>query len=343
MFGVLRPQQQSFRYRRLYARLCQHYRGNYGLRAGFWLNYETLFLYAIAFDLGLLPTAAIKDQWCCRLRRDPTLPSSSDHQLGSLLAAVGLLAGSLKVEDDLRDKSGLAPRLIHVMFHKLFGRARKNLADRDVNLPGKLTAVMAAQNAVEAQKVPTAAGSESLRASLEKLCQPTVSGFITIFDLFARQLDLPTGSPLTRLAAPIARAIVSFDQAIDFERDKQGKGHTVLSDEGDRLAALDHAHRQVKEARSISLVWLGPDSLASEILHGFQHRIESTIMALQSPRASQSWYSRSRTLRTLYWTLLGVVMPTTAMAADSDDDCSHKCCCFCLGYICGEGSSQARR
>ena len=338
MFGVLRPRQQSPQYRRLYARLCQHYRDNYGLRAVLWLNYETVFLYAVAFDLGLLPTAAIKDQQCCRLRRDPTIADSSDHQLGSLLAEIGLLVGSLKVDDDLRDKPGLASRLLHVVFHKLFGRARTNLADRDADLLGKLTTIRNAQNAVEAQ---------DQRTSLETFCQPTVSGFAVIFDLFARQLDLPTASPLTRLAAPIARAVVSFDQAIDFERDRQGEGYTVLSCEADRRAALDHAHRQIEEARSISSAWLGPHSLASEILDGFRHRIGRSITALQSPMAPQPWRPSLAALRTFYWTSLALLMPASAMAADSagdDDWCTFKtCCCFCLGVACGEGSGQARR
>jgi hypothetical protein len=338
MFGVLRPQRQTLPYRRLYARLCQHYRANYGLRAVFWLNYETLFLYAIASDLGLLPSASIKDQQCCRLRRDPALSYSSDHQLGYFLASIGLLLGSLKIDDDLRDEPAFASRLTNMVFRRTFRRARENLFKIDPELGRKLTLVIEAQAAMEAQKT---------RASLDVFCQPTVSGFIAIVDLLARQLNWPNPSYLTKIAAPIARAVVSFDQAMDFERDMSREGYTVLSGKADQLAALNHARRQIEEARSISSNWLGAESLADEILSGFEHRIDRLAATLQSPTAPKPWRPSLALFRTFYWTLFGLLVPASAMAADSDGGdgwCSFKtCCCFCLGAACGEGSSKARK
>jgi hypothetical protein len=108
MLGLLNPGCVDLRYRSLYSRCCEFLRLEYGVSSLVFHSFESVFLFAVACDAGIVDLASVPNQFCCRLRAGRSLEFASDRELGRFCASFSLLAAETKSADAFarRAKSG---------------------------------------------------------------------------------------------------------------------------------------------------------------------------------------------------------------------------------------------
>ena len=321
MFGFLRPRAQSLLYRSFYSRLCQHQRNFYGLSSLVCLNYEAVFLYAIAYDLQRLDDHSIRRQHCCRLRKDNSLREAEDSEIGLFLSSAGLLAASIKLEDDLADNNGLVSGLIKKLLHKKFERVRRYFNNLDPVFERRIGDIVQSQGSIE----------KSARTELSEFCKPTVEAFGYIFQLFSRLSDIFEQERLGRLAQHIGRAIILYDQAIDFHHDKKMGNYSIVSSASEIESFLKMAAGEVLAARDLCRTWLGEKSLSASILNDVGLRIAGVRDCERGRKRLDP--TNVPTLAARLSTVVGALLaPSRAWAGSAEDGAAVVgICCFCLG------------
>lgn len=233
MFGFLAPQKRIPKWRRSYARICQHQRSLFGLTALPFLSYEATFLYQLAIDFGLLPAVAETSPECCRLRRLPKDDSQSDKTSATFAAAFGMLLAGVKLNDDLQDSGRWYNRLARWKYRKQIQHANdliENLA------PGTLQQI---ENAVQAHSIL----ESSAPVPMQEYSSPTAEGFAAVFRGFAQLEQHNAAAELVETFADagehIGRAIIAWDCAVDFEKDRIRGHYNPLRDEADVQNSFD--------------------------------------------------------------------------------------------------------
>jgi hypothetical protein len=261
MFGFLRPSCAGLAYRQAYARCCMRQHLDYGVAALPFLSYEAVFLYVLAVDAGAIPSPPESTPRCCRLRTSQSLTRQDDAAVAQFCAALGMLLSAIKIEDDLRDSSSWAARMIAWKSGAAWRAAREYFATLDAQFEGRVADIIDRHLRYERSATKTVA--------LEQYCQPTASAFGYVFSLLA--VAAPSGrgdwrALLAKLGEQIGAAIIAFDCAVDWERDRRRGEFNPLPDEPSRLRALDAAHESLLQAARACTEGYGERSLAAAIL-----------------------------------------------------------------------------
>lgn len=265
MFGFLRPPRPSAGYRRAYARLCQHQRFAHGLPSLAFHSYEAVFLFQAAGEAGAFPTSCLPDQRCCRLRSGVPASRGPDAPAGRLCSAVALLLGSVKLEDDIRDAGGLVARLARWLLRRRFDAAGRHLARLDAGFADRVRWHVADHHALEA------AGGHP---ALVEYARPSARAFAETFALAARLPGVEGRESLfARLGTHVGTAIIAYDCAVDWRRDRARGEFNPLPDAEAVGDALHLARVELRAAEVLARRELGASCETAATLSGVRDRL----------------------------------------------------------------------
>ncbi|HEX3147952.1 MAG TPA: DUF5685 family protein [Gemmataceae bacterium] len=289
MFGFLNPRPHSADYRRAYARLCQHQRRAYGILSLPFHSYEAVFLYQCAVDAGAFPTAVMPHVHCCKLATPTSLPRDPDAAIGRFCASVALLLGSIKLEDDIRDSRGLLARCARWVLRKRIARTRTYFNKLDPKFGRNVEQLIADHHQLETKNEPV---------MLEQYVEPTALSFGYVFSLMARLPGMfEHRDVLATLGRHLGSAIIAFDCAVDWKRDRRRGEFNPLADEDAVANARLQAADRLADAEGLARRTFGAESRAAATLSAVRTRVlrmNPLVEAKPCPVHSGSVWTRAR-------------------------------------------------
>ena len=261
MFGLMNPGRQDTTFRRAYARCCQHQRRTYGPTSLGFLSYESVLLYLFALDAGKLSADDLPQVTCCRLRSLPTRTPAAERQVARFCASLGLLLASIKVSDDVRDGHSLPARLARWLLRRRFRAAFDHFGRLDTGFTERVEQFIEDHLALE--KAGTA-------VELTDYARPTADAFGYVFGLMARLPGLESRQELLdRLGQHVGAAIIAFDSAVDWPRDRRRGDFNPLPDgEQSAKAALTYCRERLTDAARECRAAFGGGSHTAHALFG---------------------------------------------------------------------------
>ncbi|MBI1916809.1 MAG: hypothetical protein HYS12_19045 [Planctomycetes bacterium] len=266
MFGLMNPGRQDTVFRRAYARCCQHQRRTYGLTSLGFLSYESVLLYLFALDAGKLTSTDLPGYTCCRLRSLPPRTSPAEREVARFCASLGLLLAHVKVTDDIRDRGSLGARLFRWALRRRFRTAFDYFERLDGQFARRVEQFITGHLALE--KVGRA-------LSLEDYARPTAEAFRYVFGLMARLPGLESRHEvLARLGEHVGAAIIAFDCAADWHKDRRrGEFNPLPDGEASVQAALASCRDRLARAAVECRLAFGAASHTARALAGVRARI----------------------------------------------------------------------
>ncbi|MCA9050931.1 MAG: hypothetical protein KDA89_19475 [Planctomycetaceae bacterium] len=267
MFGFFRPDDRQVWWRQSYARICQTQRRLFGLTSLPFLSYEATLLYQLAIDFGLIPALPEAAPQCCRLRRLQDAEQQPDAVGARFSAAFGLLLAGIKLRDDVRDEGRWFHRLVWLKYRKQVHRAEQILEQLRPGLGGEVQRVLNAHRLLE---------TSGHAVRLADFIRPTGDGFAQLFSAMAELLHGPTAE-FAKIGRYVGQAIIAWDCAVDFERDRILGHFNPL-----------HSTEEVRDAFELCLLelsrigWALPaDSVALQVVQGTVARVHRRLQGSQ--------------------------------------------------------------
>lgn len=289
------------------------------------LSYESVFLYLWAWDAGLIEGPADDAPTCCRLRRCRDKPDEVESEVARFCGALGLLLGSIKLEDDIRDEGSLAARLAHWKLRPRLERARRYFLQLDPEFPQRVAGYIRAH--LERERT----GS---RVALSDYATPTAEAFGYLFSLFGNRFAGKRGAQATGLCGAgrdLGRAIIAYDCAVDWNNDRRRGSYNPLRYRGQVDRALLYAQSCLVSAGWQAQERFGAGCRTAEVVGGVFRRLTSTAHALSGAPVSRRAKSDRHPARRR-WSL--------RRRGDCDCGCDPGCCegCCADGGPCAGGA-----
>ena len=265
MFGFLNPRPHRREYRRVYARLCQAQQLHYGFWALPFHSYEAVFLYQCAIDAGAVNVDQIPWKTCCKLMARGSLRKESDAAVGRFCSSLAMLLTSIKLEDDIRDSGSIAARITRWILRKRLSKACRYFQDLDPRFQKNVAQLLENHHRLEVHHQ---------QISLEEYVEPTAQAFGYVFGLIARLPKLDSHrDTFIQLGQKLGAAIIAFDCAADWHRDRRRGEFNPLPDEN----AVEDAHllsaHFLEEASNIARMAFGEESQAAKTLDSVRLRL----------------------------------------------------------------------
>ena len=269
MFGFLRPTFRDVEYRQAYARCCSMQHLEFGVSALPFLSYEAVLLYQLTVESGLNPGPPSSTPTCCRLRTSSRLRNDPDGRFARFAAAFGVLLGLIKLDDDRRDEGRLISRLAYWFLSRKQAAVRKVFTDIDDQFETRVTGLIDDHLQLESNW-------HSQPVSLADYSEPTAKSFGYLFSLAVRHTNDPERMQLfQQVGEAIGRAILTFDCANDFHRDREQGQFNPLQTEADISAALDLACESLDQAAWLCEQEFGDASLCARVIASVFERTAS--------------------------------------------------------------------
>ena len=273
MFGFLSPRPHSDSYRHAYARVCVHLRRAFGVRALPFHSYEAVFAYQLALDSGAFPAAVMPAVRCCKLASPGNLSAAADAAHGRFAAAFALLLADIKLTDDIRDSGSWLARGVRFALKGRIRAARAHLAEFDPNFDTTVNGFLAAHAKLEAR--PDA-------IPLTEYVEPTSAAFGYVFGLAARLPGMGAfAEPLTAIGQGIGAALLAFDCAVDWRRDRLRNEFNPLPDEAAVRSAMRFSVNELDDVAERCRLTFGSQSAAARTATAVADRL-----ATRNPLAS---------------------------------------------------------
>ena len=230
MFGYLKLPRRSRceskkQYRQVYASLCSSQRQKFGVRASILISYESVFLYQLAVDAGLVKCPAENTPTCCRLRNDWSNAWQTNLEAAEFANAFAILLARIKVEDDVRDSGKWLARGGNLFWSKAFRHANQYFDGVDGSLIARIERLIDEHIDLEHQ---------SFSGSPEDYASPTANAFGLVFRCFAEhlsakldeQVELSQVKPsqvdlFYKIGQGIGAGILLSDCVFDFQKDRR--------------------------------------------------------------------------------------------------------------------------
>lgn len=255
MFGFLSPRPHPDSYRHAYARVCVHLRQAFGLRALPFHSYEAVFLYQLALDAGAFPASVMPAVRCCKLARPGNLSVAPDAAHGRFAAAFALLLADIKLRDDIADSGSWVARGVRFVLKGRIRTAREHLKGFAPNFDETVNRFLTAHANLERRTdaIP-----------LAEYVGPTASAFGYVFGLAAKLPGLDKfAEPLTAIGRGVGSALIAFDCAVDWQRDRRRGEYNPLPDEPAVRAAMRFAVNELDEVAELCRRTFGHASTAA--------------------------------------------------------------------------------
>ena len=255
MFGFLSPHPHSDDYRRAYARLCVHQRQRLGIRSLPFHSYEAVFLYQLSLDAGSVDAECLPNHRCCKLSFRESVTGASDAEAGMFCVSFALLLASVKLDDDIRDSRSALARFARFVLKNRIEQAKRHLRKYDPHFDATVSGFVAEHHQLE----------EPDRAvRLEDYAEPTAKAFGYLFGLFANAIRKPEHFiTFQAIGQHVGRAILSFDCAADWRRDRQRGEFNPLPDESAVERSLEFCWNQLSDIADVVRVHFGHRSRAA--------------------------------------------------------------------------------
>lgn len=255
MFGFLSPHPHSDDYRRAYARLCVHQRRRFGVRSLPFHSYEAVFLYQLALDAGAVDPGCLPNRRCCKLGARENVAASADAEAGMFCASFAVLLASIKLDDDIRDSGSVVARFARFALKNRIGRAKRNLRKYDPRFDATVAGFVAEHHRLE---------QPGRAVTLEEYVEPTAKAFGYLFGLYAVAIHKPEHrETFHSIGQHVGRAIIAFDCAADWHRDRRRGEFNPLPDEPAVERALECCWHQMNDIADIARVRFGHRSRAA--------------------------------------------------------------------------------
>ena len=249
MFGFLRPSAQSDDYRRVYARLCVHQRQRLGIRSLPFHSYEAVFLYQLALDAGAVDASCLPNQRCCKLGGRSNVAVAGDAQVGMFCASFALLLASIKLDDDIRDARSAVARFAKFALRNRIGQAKNQLRKYDPAFDTTVAGFLAEHHRLE---------RPDRTVTLAEYVEPTAEAFGYLFGLFAGAIRRPDHRDAFRtIGRHVGRALIAFDCAADWHRDRQRGEFNPLPDESAVERSLEFCWNHLSDSADVARVRFG--------------------------------------------------------------------------------------
>ncbi len=289
MFGFLNPRPHTPDYRRAYARVCQHQRANFGVRSLPFHSYEAVFLYQLALDLGAFPAAAMPHVRCCRLAKPANLHRAADAAVGQFCGGVGVLLASIKLDDDVRDAKGFITRLsrraVAWALRRKIHAARAMFADLDPRFAANVRQLIADHHRLEQLGEPI---------SVEEYTEPTANAFGYVFSRMAKLNGLGAHENLLMaVGRHVGAALIAFDCAVDWRRDRRRGEFNPLPDEDAVHAAMVFCLSRLRQAETLIRAEVTGNARSAATLARVQQRLLelnplAAVMACPTPARNRA-------------------------------------------------------
>ena len=309
MFGFLRATRNNRVYRQVYSGCCAFQHAEFGITTLPLFSYESVFLYLLAMDAGECPPPDRTDVTCCRLRRSGRHLHAVDAKFAEFCSAFGLLLASIKLEDDVRDDRSLLARIALWQLRGRIERAHDYFSTLDASFRKQVKELIQRHLELENNQRPM---------TIEEYAKPTAEAFSYVVGLYHHLLpdQRISEKKLTDLGSEIGRAIICFDCAVDWKRDRQKGRFNPLPDETAVGTALLESQRSLSRIAWICREDFGSRSIAASVagatFERVQHYVHSPSARNDTDRDS-SRFSRRPNLR---WRRKG----------DCDCCCDPSCC-----------------
>ena len=228
MFGFLAPRHRVPEWRRSYARICQTQRRLFGLTSLPFLSYEAAFLYQLAVDLQLLPQLQPDAPECCRLRRQRRTDPQHDKKAASFAAAFSLMLAGVKLDDDVADSGRWLNRFLAWKYRPQVRGACELLDAYAPSVTGQVAAAIKTHHVME---------FDDAAVSIDDYSNPAGDGFAAVFEGFVDAISESTNSEVravfSKVGHSIGKAIIAWDCAVDFEKDRINGEFNPLQNETD--------------------------------------------------------------------------------------------------------------
>ncbi|MBC8355678.1 MAG: hypothetical protein H8E66_27180 [Planctomycetes bacterium] len=327
MFGFLRPTCQTTIYRQVYARCCQYQRHHYGLLSLPFLSYEAVLLYLLGIDSGTFPPPDANAPTCCRLRSKVGLNQLDEAPLGEFCASFGLLLAAIKLEDDARDGAGPASSLANWMLRRRFEVARSYFETLDPQFAASVRTHIDDHLDLEQTEIEQSVGDYS---------EPTANAFGYVFGLLGGVRDMSQHRPaLAAVGEQVGHAIIAFDCAVDWSRDRRRGDFNPLPDELSVTNSFRYCVARLRTAAQICRFNFGQLALSSNVLTSVARRVEKRINSSATTCASLGPRQQLAASGSVYtfmdFGLLGVIDGCCEIAA-----CCEVASCCDAGALGGE-------
>lgn len=307
MFGFLSPRPHSDSYRHAYARVCVHLRRAFGVRALPFHSYEAVFTYQLALDAGAFPTAVMPAVRCCKLASPGDLSAAADAAHGRFAAAFALLLADIKLTDDIRDSGSWLARGVRFALTGRIRAARAHLAGFDPNFDATVNGFLAAHAKLEVR--PDA-------IPLTEYVEPTSAAFGYVFGLAARLPGMSRfAEPLTAIGRGVGAALLAFDCAVDWQRDRQRNEFNPLPDEAAVRSAMRFSVNELDDVAERCRLAFGSQSAAARTATAVADRLaaRNPLAAVACPTVP-AWKQALAFL---------TAKPVPAMAGPNPDESSY--------------------
>ena len=322
MFGFLNPVRNDTAYRRVYARCCLHQNLNCGLLSLPFLSYESIFLYLCAMDAASCTPCSLPNQVCCRLRTSRTLHHAPDAEIGRFCSAISMILATTKMQDDIRDGRSLKACFYNWLLKKQVRTARLYLSGIDNKFNQRINEFI--HRHLEVERAGVSVG-------LDEYAQPTAEAFGYVFGLMAHirtvKVDRDT---LSELGRRIGTALIAFDCAYDWQRDRTKGEFNPLPDEGAICTAIVYCQDQLRDASQVCRRAFGSECESSKVLVAVKKNI--------GIREPQTIYSRLHELFQQW----GFIRQKGAVQLNTDCGlwCCGICACLCCAAVLGHRDGE---
>ncbi|QDU57258.1 DUF5685 family protein [Aeoliella mucimassa] len=277
MFGFMRGNRSDTTYRQVYAACCQAQRRHFGLTSLFFHSYEAIFLYLLAIDAQACDSPPDTAVTCCRLRNRLDSWPGFDVERARFGNAFALILAATKLDDDVRDDRSLVARLLRWRLRRPIAESRDYFSHLDPQFEHVVADFIAQHLRLERT------ADEPL--SIEDYCAPTANAFGYFFQLFAEQLaaDSTVRDAVQQIGSSIGAAILSFDCAVDYARDRQRGSFNPLANTRDVQRALDYSLHCLAEAGWRCTQTFGPAAATGRVVRAVFDRVAHRQAALLAP------------------------------------------------------------
>lgn len=314
MFGFLRPTCQTTDYRQAYARYCQYQRHHYGLLSLPALSYEAVLLYLLGVDSGVFPAPDAAAPTCCRLRSKVGLSQMTEAPLGEFCASFGLLLAAIKLEDDARDGAGLTSSVASWLLRRRLAAAQSYFEKLDPQFAATVRKRIADHLALE---------NTDCQHTIADYSAPTAIAFRYVFGLLGGIGDMQRHrAALEAIGEQVGRAIIAYDCAVDWHRDRRQGDFNPLPDEQAVEDSLRFCTARLHTAAQICRFNFGERAVSAGVLMSVARRVEQRISRCDFTCASLSprhQLAKSNAVYTFMdFGLLGVIDGCCEVAACCD-------------------------
>ncbi|MCA9058880.1 MAG: hypothetical protein KDA85_10280 [Planctomycetaceae bacterium] len=322
----MRPTGNLPEWRRSYARVCQFQRRMFGLTALPFLSYEAAFLHRLAIEYQLIPALSADTPTCCRLRRLRNPESQPDFAVASYAAAFGMLLAGIKLQDDVDDHRRWHNRLAWRLYRSPVERASAYLASVRPGVQQQIHEILDRHRQLE---------QSGGAIAIEDYCQPTGDGFALLFSALAAVCRGPVDE-FAAVGRSLGQAIIAWDCAVDFQRDRIYAEFNPLRSETDVRGSLQFCLLQLAR-----IGWRLPDRQVT-----CRQLVESVVLRVHRALHQHPQYV-CPTSRLERWGLIRARGYQYARCDGCEALCAIGECaecgeCGCAGLnVCGEGLACA--